>query len=130
MCNSKSRKYQACHCQNSNEFVKFLISFHSFFLLCFSAPVDDYFLMCKRSMCVNRFIVISQALDEFSSFLFWHQTLHVSGTHITRMRTAYYFLQHCFQICAQCLFGHSSHNYYVEMGGNSIFLKSPVFILF
>lgn len=89
---SKFRKHQLCNRQTSSEFVKFLICFHNFLLLFLSASVDDDFLMCKRSMCVNRFIVIAQALDKFPPFLCWPQKLHVSGTHITRMRTAYYFL--------------------------------------
>lgn len=89
---SKFRKYQSCNRQTLNEFVKFLICFHNCLLLFLSAPVDDDFLMCKRSMRVNRFIVIAQALDQFPPFLFWPQKLHVSGTHITRMRTAYHLL--------------------------------------
>ena len=62
---SKFRKYQSCNRQTFNEFVKFLICFHNCLLLFLSALVDDDFLMCKRSMRVNRFIVIAQALDQF-----------------------------------------------------------------
>ena len=67
---SKFRKYQSCNRQTSSEFVKFLICFHNCLLLFLSTPVDDDFLMCKRSMRLNRFIVIAQALDQFPPFLF------------------------------------------------------------
>ena len=51
---SKFRKYHSWNCQISNEFVRFLSCFHNFLLLFLSAPVDDDFFMCKRSMRVNR----------------------------------------------------------------------------
>ena len=42
---------------------------------------------------------------------FWPETLPLSGTYTTRMRTAYYWLQHYFWICAPRQIVHSSHNY-------------------
>ena len=50
------RKYQACNCQTSNVFVKFLICFHSFFLLSFSASMDDDSLMCRRETYVRELL--------------------------------------------------------------------------
>lgn len=95
----------------------FSFAFIIFFFFFFQPPWMMISL-CKTSMRVNRFIVIAQALDQFPPFWYRSKTLHVSGTHITRMHAAYYLLQHCLQICAQCLFGHSSHNYYVAWGVN------------
>ena len=118
---SKFRKYKACDYQTSNAFVKFLICFHRFsFPFFFLASMDDDSLMCKRLTYVNRFFVIAQALDGTPPFPFWPQTLYTSGADTKRMRTAYYCLQHYFYICAPRLFGHSSNNYYVELGCKSI----------
>ena len=54
--------------------------------------MGDDSLMGKRRMCVNRFIVMAQALDEFHPIHFWPQTLHIFGAHTTHMRTAYLLL--------------------------------------
>ena len=82
---SKFPKYQACNCQASNAFVKFLICFHCFssssFLFCFSASMDDS-LVCKRYVREWLYL-IAQALDEFHPILFWPRTLHISGIHYT-----------------------------------------------
>ena len=49
--------------------VNFSFAFIFFFVFFpFSASMDDDSLMCTRRMRVNRFIVISQALDEFPPF--------------------------------------------------------------
>ena len=48
----------------------------SVFLLLFFYP--PWIMILLR---VNRFFVIAQDLDEFPPFLFWPQTLHISGTH-------------------------------------------------
>lgn len=66
------RKYQACNCQTSNAFVKFLICFHSFFLLFFfSAMDDDPLCVGGRRMCVNYFTVFAKALEELPPFCFF-----------------------------------------------------------
>lgn len=66
------RKYQACNCQTPNAFVKFLICFHSFFLLFFfSAMDDDPLCVGGRRMCVNYFTVFAKALEEFPPFCFF-----------------------------------------------------------
>ena len=54
--------------------------------------MGDDSLMDKRRMCVNRFIVMAQALDEFHPILFWPQARHLFGAHTTHMRTAYLLL--------------------------------------
>ena len=60
----------------------FIVSFF------FSASMDDDSLMCMRRMCVNRFIVITHALDEFPFFGLKHfpylgPTLHACARPIT-----------------------------------------------
>ena len=67
---------QARNWQTSNAFVKFPICFHSssspffFFFFLFSASKNDDSLMFKGRLCLYRFIVIAQSLDEFPLFLF------------------------------------------------------------
>ena len=67
------------------------VSFAFIVVLSFFLVGDDS-LMGKRRMCVNRFIVMAQALDEFHPIHFWPQTLYIFGAHTTNMRTAYLLL--------------------------------------
>ena len=74
---SKFRKYKRAigrprtHLLNfSFAFIVLLLLFFFFFLFLFSASKNDDSLMFKGRMCLYRFIVIAQSLDEFPPFLF------------------------------------------------------------
>ena len=94
------------------------IFFVVFFL--FSASMDGDSIMCKRRLCVNRFIVITQAIDEFlpfrSFFGLKHFThlgpiLNACARPITSWNITFRSPHHA---CSQL------QNYYGELGCRSI----------